>query len=334
MIGGSIMEQTVITKKMQRKENRRTGKAVLIYVLIVALITFVWSMVDMGVTIANLAQGKNITDHVALNALVDEAIPLVASRGWGMILSVVVGLLFLFLIYRKQGIHKELFKTEKKMSVKVLLLMACTIFLGDGIGTMFTQPLETFANLFGKTIVAPFSTETDAISTVSMFLYACILGPVAEELVFRGFLMRGLEKRGKVLAVVATSILFGLMHGNAAQLVPTVMFGLLAGYVAMEYSMIWSIVLHIFNNLVLCYLLPMATAGCSEAVQNAIVGGLTLVALIVAVVAVIRNIDRILVWCRSEKWEKKQFRNVMVNFPVILFTVYETVWMVMNLQAL
>ena len=167
-----------------------------------------------------------------------------------------------------------------------------------------------------------------------MFLYACILGPIAEELVFRGFLMRGLEKRGKALAVVVTSILFGLMHGNAAQFVPTVMFGLLAGYVAMEYSMIWSIVLHIFNNLVLCYLLPMATAGCSEAVQNAIVGGLTLVALIVAVVAVIRNIDRILVWCRSEKWEKKQFRNVMVNFPVILFTVYETVWMVMNLQAL
>lgn len=328
------MEQTVITKKMQRKENRRTGKAVLIYVLIVALITFVWSMVDMGVTIANMAQGKNITDHVTLNALVDEAIPLVASRGWGMILSVVAGLLFLFLFYRKQGVHKELFKSEKKMSVKVLLLMICAIFLGDNIGAMFTQPLETFANLFGKTIVAPFSTESDAISTVSMFLYACILGPIAEELVFRGFLMRGLEKRGKALAVVVTSILFGLMHGNAAQLVPTVMFGLVAGYVAMEYSVIWSIVLHIFNNLVLCYLLPMATAGCSEAVQNAISGGLTLVALIVAVVAVIRNIDRILAWCRSEEWGKKQFRNVMVNLPMILFAVYEVVMMVMSLQTL
>ena len=328
------MEQTVITKKMQRKENRRTGKAVLIYVLIVAAITFIWTIIDFGVTIANLAQGMTIADHTAMNALINAAIPQVASRGWGMILSVVGGLLFLFLFYRKQGVHKELFKSEKKMSVKVLLLMICAIFLGDNIGAMFTQPLETFANLFGKTIVAPFSTETDAISTVSMFLYACILGPIAEELVFRGFLMRGLEKRGKALAVVVTSILFGLMHGNAAQFVPTVMFGLLAGYVAMEYSMIWSIVLHIFNNLVLCYLLPMATAGCSEAVQNAIVGGLTLVALIVAVVAVIRNIDRILVWCRSEKWEKKQFRNVMVNFPVILFTVYETVWMVMNLQAL
>ena len=85
-------------------------------------------------------------------------------------------------------------------------------------------------------------------STLSMFIYAGFLGPIAEELVFRGFLMRSLEKHGKVLAIVFTSVLFGLMHTNLVQTIFAAVIGLVLGYTAMEYGIGWSITLHILNN--------------------------------------------------------------------------------------
>lgn len=49
---------------------------------------------------------------------------------------------------------------------------------------------------------------------IMMMIYAGFVGPVVEELVFRGFLMRRFEKYGKGFAVIVSAVLFGVMHGN------------------------------------------------------------------------------------------------------------------------
>ena len=93
------------------------------------------------------------------------------------------------------------------------------------------------------------ATETSIM--FAMFIYASILGPITEEIVFRGALLRGLEKYGKLFAIIVSAVLFGAFHSNLIQGIFTTLAGLLLGYVAIEYSIKWAIVFHIINNLVL-----------------------------------------------------------------------------------
>lgn len=74
----------------------------------------------------------------------------------------------------------------------------------------------------------------------------------------RGFLMRRFEKYGKGFAVIVSAVLFGVMHGNPLQIVMNAV-GLILGYIAIEYSIKWSIILHIANN----FILGDVIGGCS-----------------------------------------------------------------------
>jgi membrane protease YdiL (CAAX protease family) len=49
---------------------------------------------------------------------------------------------------------------------------------------------------------------------VMFWLVLCVTAPVAEEIIFRGFLMRGWSesKIGKVAALLLTTVIFGAIH--------------------------------------------------------------------------------------------------------------------------
>ena len=65
-------------------------------------------------------------------------------------------------------------------------------------------------------------------------------------------------------SILGSAFLFGLFHGNLLQTPYAFLVGLVLGYVAVEYSVGWSMALHIFNNLVLADLLSRLTANLSE----------------------------------------------------------------------
>lgn len=82
-------------------------------------------------------------------------------------------------------------------------------------------------------------------------LDTAILVPIVEELLLRGVVMARLKPYGRTFAIVTSAFIFACMHGDLTQGVFTFLFGLLLGYVAMEYSLTWSIILHVANNLIL-----------------------------------------------------------------------------------
>lgn len=83
-----------------------------------------------------------------------------------------------------------------------------------------------------------------------LLLVAGFLIPVAEEVAFRGLLMRGFEwARGPLFAALVSSLLFGLAHGAPAQVIailPLAWF--LARSVQYSGSLWTSISIHILNN--------------------------------------------------------------------------------------
>ncbi|WP_240541434.1 type II CAAX prenyl endopeptidase Rce1 family protein [Bifidobacterium santillanense] len=104
----------------------------------------------------------------------------------------------------------------------------------------------------GIDLVSPTLDDISAsATTVSMWLYIGLVGPICEEVMFRGVLMKELKPLGRDFAILTSALLFGLFHGDVVQGVFAFLLGLVLGFVAMEYSLVWAIALHVFNNAIL-----------------------------------------------------------------------------------
>ena len=87
------------------------------------------------------------------------------------------------------------------------------------------------------------------------YLSLGILAPVAEELVFRGAILRSLmdyfNHRLPWIPIVASALLFGAVHGNMAQFANAFTMGLLLGWLYYRtHSIVPGVVLHWVNNTV------------------------------------------------------------------------------------
>jgi len=87
------------------------------------------------------------------------------------------------------------------------------------------------------------------------YLALGILAPVAEELVFRGAILRSLmdyfNHRLPWIPIVASALLFGAVHGNMAQFANAFTMGLLLGWLyCRTHSIVPGVVLHWVNNTV------------------------------------------------------------------------------------
>lgn len=80
---------------------------------------------------------------------------------------------------------------------------------------------------------------------------AVFVGPFAEEVVFRGVAFAQLERwQGTASAVFGSSLLFGLLHVNAVELVPLVIAGALFAWVFYATRSLWtSVTAHALFNL-------------------------------------------------------------------------------------
>ena len=105
---------------------------------------------------------------------------------------------------------------------------------------------------------------------------------------FRGVLMRGLKPLGRNFAIVTSALMFGLFHDDVVQGLFAFGCGLLFGFVAMEYSLVWSIVLHVFNNAVLGGVLPWLAGLFGDAGNTAYTLGLLGVSIIGLIVVLVK----------------------------------------------
>ena len=129
--------------------------------------------------------------------------------------------------------------------------------------TMLCVPLMIFSTLainFVSTIIQgslgiTFTTgveEPKILGAEGIFiavLSTAVLPAVLEEFIIRGIVMQPLRRFGDKFAIVASALIFGIMHGNMVQIPYTVVAGLFLGYLAIATGSLWpSIILHFINN--------------------------------------------------------------------------------------
>jgi len=96
--------------------------------------------------------------------------------------------------------------------------------------------------------------DFEAPKGIFAIIYVVILGPIAEEIVFRGWCIDRLKKYGSIPAIVFTSLAFGLFHGNLFQCLAAIIIGIVFAYLTIRFnSILPSIILHILNNALAFY---------------------------------------------------------------------------------
>ena len=121
------------------------------------------------------------------------------------------------------------------------------------IGEFVTSQIPTTGPFFGdfyKFFEGLMSNLVD--DQAVMVITAVIMAPIFEEIIFRGIIQKGMMNNGVEpwKAILLSSILFGLIHGNPWQFVGAILLGCVLGLVYYKTkSLLLPMLLHGFNNL-------------------------------------------------------------------------------------
>lgn len=121
------------------------------------------------------------------------------------------------------------------------------------VGEFVTSQIPTTGPFFGdfyKFFEGLMSNLVD--DQTVMVITAVIMAPIFEEIIFRGIMQKGMMNNGVEpwKAILLSSILFGLIHGNPWQFVGATLLGCVLGLVYYKTkSLLLPMLLHGFNNL-------------------------------------------------------------------------------------
>lgn len=126
-----------------------------------------------------------------------------------------------------------------------------TLCLGlQTASAMITSFITAFLEQFGlRGATVDLSATTSFGANVFMYFYACLLGPVLEELLYRGILLQSMRKYNERFAIFLSAVIFGLMHQNYQQFILGFLLGIPLAVVTIKYnSLVPSVIAHIIVN--------------------------------------------------------------------------------------
>jgi len=134
----------------------------------------------------------------------------------------------------RKGVHPDLLL----IIPAALMLVFCTAFLNSWLLRWLPAP-------------SPLPTEVMGWQAIAAAVFTTAVVPaLCEEFLFRGAIQSALIPYGRGFSVVASALLFGLMHQNVRQILYTTMAGLVLGYIYLRTRSIWyGVIVHFANNL-------------------------------------------------------------------------------------
>ncbi len=145
------------------------------------------------------------------------------------------------------------FRTDT-FSVKFILVAIGVSFLFYQLGMYLQYGVLIVFDSFGLTDLSlEYSISDDIWTRLIDISTSFILAPIAEELFFRGVVLRGFSKYSVRFGIIFSALIFGFMHGNIFQAVMATLLGLVLGYITSRTgSIVPAIICHIAINGCVC----------------------------------------------------------------------------------
>ncbi len=234
---------------------------------------------------------------------------------------------------------KEVFPLSRRVPGKTLLLAALAglscCLVANAVTTGWCGVLEGIFGVVSEPGELPMDSAVS--SRVMYFCIYAVLPALAEEIAFRGVVFGLLRPYGKVIAVVGSAFVFGIMHGNLLQIPFAFIGGLFFGYLLAETgSILPCVLLHFCNNglsvLQMFLIRDLPEAAAEHAAYGMLT--LTLVLGIVCLILLLKQNPRLF---RMEEEpgvlsNKEKFRAVALNPAMLVAYVIIGLEMIATMQ--
>lgn len=298
-------------RKMHRKYFSALGWALLIYVVIMNVCVMAFAFFDAFMIELRQAVGEVISD--------EQRVSILMNNGWGYLLTILAGVVAIRLWKGRGFCYQTLWTRGRPMKFGSFMALLCLFISGQSLFSVLATIQESILNMFGLSALESIQSATMDFDSISMFLYAAVGAPIMEEIIFRGVVLRHLEPYGKGFAILMSAFLFGIFHGNLVQIPYAFLVGLVLGYVAVEYNILWAMVLHMINNLVLGDLIGRVLP---ETAGNAVLSLVIMVcSLAGAVILMVRKND-IYSYCKENPIRDRDAGNFFSAGGIIALEIY------------
>ena len=312
-----ITEPNIQNKKNIKKQFSRVGR----YMLDREILMLVGSVVIIFIFLIY----KYISNKGLSGSDIDKYFKDIVTNPLGSIGTVLCGFLPINYFIKKNIGKQCIINENKKFSIKTVMIFF-VLLLGINCSCgLISKLMEFILNDFGFTMKES-ETMLEGLNFPYMFIYVAIIGPIIEELTYRGMVLRFLDKFDKGVAIVGSGVLFGLMHGNFYQIFMAIGIGIFLGYIAEEYSIKLTILLHIINNTVSFGIDNLIEyLGNSNIVRLAINGGIIVITILTLIILSVKNKEKIAEAFNKYKAEKSMCLYFFSRVSIILVIIVNLV---------
>ena len=242
-----------VTVVPDKEERRQIRKKYNLAALVIIINIIIFNIIVSGAIIivcmalgggfgfeAYRAGSKLLYQRPFLDALLSYSIPIISET-----VSIIVGVKLFRINLKKLAFNRDGYSGGT--AVKLITITLGIQFVFSMLITIIQSILE---NRFGlRSATADLTPVASLPANLLTIFYACLLGPVLEELLYRGILLQSMRKYNERFAIILSALIFGLMHQNYQQAIPAFAMGIPLAIVTIKYnSIIPAIFAHIFAN--------------------------------------------------------------------------------------
>lgn len=227
-------------KKLRRLYNKVGGAMVLQYVLL-----YVIYFLLMVLLMPFITEETNPETGLEIVGWAEE---------FAMYFAPVIGSVIMFFAFNavNRVDSRALFSTR---NITVGMLGRCILmaFAFHAVGIALEYGVDFILYSTGYEVTSfDYETKNDAATVLTDVISSIIAAPIAEEMFFRGVVLKQTSRVSARFGIIFSAVMFGLMHGNPYQFVMATVIGLYFGYITVKTdSLIPSIVCHIAINVMM-----------------------------------------------------------------------------------
>lgn len=237
---------------------------------------------------------------------------------WSLLILTTILPVFFYVHLQKQVDGNINYVKEKgKLSVKELAYWICVI-----LGACYAVNIITTVviDVLGYTPIGNIQEGTLLQLPIIYLFTTCILGPICEEVIFRGAILHSLLPYGRWFACVCSAMFFSFLHGNVLAMPSTFCMGILSAWLVLKHGNIKpTIVLHIIYNTIAM----LGSLGFSD--LWLVASNIGIVCLMVFAASKIRLLPVFWAWLSEDKLEKEHIASFLfrpANFSIMFLMLY------------
>ena len=307
----------------RKRDLRRIGLAIGLPAISLSVIGFLWSFVYLFVTKRFFGMSYN------------DAVKLLDNPAMQQVLQIILSCL-MFLIPFTIGAkclkikisNLIMFNKAKKGTFLPFLLFGIGFCSFSNVATSYASGyISSFLEFLG--INAEYSVDFGAtpegiFGFLLSFITTAIVPALVEEFACRGIVLGMLKKYGEGFAIISSSIIFGVMHGNFEQIPFATLVGFILGYIYVKTKSIWvCVAVHCINNAI-SVIFTYLSGVISVNTQNLLYIIYLIISMLAAIVGVLlfaKNSDEKYALDKIDEkiTEKQKYKWLFTSWAIIVF---------------